>query len=349
MKRTRIPLLKWLPVCLALSMVVGFAGTAVAQETGSLSYKAVSKWNLITPTEKWNTVSGQVGIPHANGNGFTAEPDGHALAIDTSGNGKTNHKVKGVSGFAVLKAKDAKGKKFSYALRFKKAGAGWQYSSSGVMKGKIKGQTIRLVDLNNNGLWNEVGTDGMIVGKGSAASFLSKVVNLGGNLFNFQVTENGRNMTISPFEGETGILNLRKGFKSQGQLVAAIANSESGSFSFNLASAKNGMKIPAGDYTIASGFAKRGGATVKMRAGRMQAIKLAADQTVNFEWGAKLRAEFSYARNGEKITIEPSTLKYFGKSGVEFFAWAPDVKSPKFIVKDKKSGKELSSGRFGGC
>jgi hypothetical protein len=334
---------------MVLAVVAGTSGQLLAQDTSSLSYKVVPKWNIVTPTEMWSNVSGTVGICHANGNGFAAVVEGQNLVVDTNGNGKVSHKVKGVRGTATLKAKDANGKKFKYALRFKKDGAAWKFASSGVMKGRVKGTPVTLLDFNCNGVWNEVGVDGMIVGKGSTASYLSKVVNLGGELFNIEVNADGKSVTTTPFEGEAGRLNLRKGFKSRGTLVAAVVKHSNGQYSFNLASAKNGMKVPAGSYTLVNGFLKKGGSSVRMRAGRMQPIVVAAEQKTSLKWGAKLDAEFSYSREGDKITIQPTSLKFYGKAGVEFYDWQPNAKSPKFLVKDSKSGAELTSGRFGGC
>lgn len=346
---SRTPLRGVFTALLVLAVMAGTSGRLLAQDTSSLSYKAVPKWNIVTPKETWTNVSGQVGIPHANGTGFAAEVDGQNLLVDTTGNGKVDHKVKGVKGAATLKAKTAEGKKFKYALRFKKDGAAWKFASAGVMKGKVKGAPVKLLDFNNNGVWNEVGVDGMIVGKGTSACYLSKVVNLGGELFNIEVSADGQSVTTTPFEGEAGTLDLRRGFQSNGTLVAAVVKNANGAYSFNLASAKNGMKVPAGTYTLVGGFLKKGGSSVRMRAGRMQPIEVVAEKKASLEWGAQLTAEFSYSREGEKITIQPASLKFYGKAGVEFYGWQPDAKSPKFLVKDAKSGRELTSGRFGGC
>lgn len=329
-------------------MVAGFSAQATAQETAKLSYKADLKWNIISPKETWTNVSGKLGIPHANGNGFDAQVDGQALMVDTTGNGKVNHKVKGVAGTALLSAKNADGKKFKYALRFKKAGAGWAYQSSGFMQGKIKGLPIRLLDLDNNGSYNEVGEDGMIIGKGQAACFLSKVVNLKGELFTLKANRDGSEITVAPYEGDVGTLNIRKDFKASGTLVSAIVSSENG-HSFDLASAKKGMRVPAGKYVISGGYMKRGRASARMRAGKMTPIVVGKDQDSSLAWGAALNAEFAYARVGEKITIEPASLHYYGRAGVEFYNFLPDTKSPKFLVKDKRTGRELDSGRFSGC
>lgn len=346
MKSSRSPLLCLLSLTLALTMVAGFGTQAMGQDTASLSYKTHMKWNFITPKETWTDVSGKVGIPHANGNGFDAVVDGMALVIDTTGNGKPDTKVKGVAGTAVLSAKNADGKPFKYALRFTKAGESWKYASSGVMQGKVLGERIQLLDLDNNGTFNEVGTDGMIVGKGVGASFVSKVINIKGELYEFSATPDGSSVTVNPYTGDSATLNLRKDFKSGGNLVAAVVSSDDGSYSFNLASAKHGMKVPAGRYVVSGGMVKKGSATVKMRTGKMRPIELQKDQDFSLEWGAALAAEFSYARQGEKITIEPSSLHYYGRAGVEFYDFQPNAQSPKFLVKDKRTGRELDSGKF---
>jgi hypothetical protein len=304
------------------------------------------KWNIVTPKEMWSNVSGKLGIPHANGAGFDAFVDGQSLMVDTTGNGKVNQKIKGVRGTAVLTAKSIDGRKFKYALRFEKVGAAWRYASSCIMQGRIKGTKIRLIDLDNNGTFNEVGTDGMIIGKGSSASFVSKVINLKGELYNLTATKDGRSVTVTPFEGDCGTLNLRKQFKAGGKLVAAIVSGEDGEYSFNLASAKRGMKVPVGKYVVVGGLIKKGSATVRLRAGKMKSIEIQKDQTFVLPWGAALKAEFTYARQGTKITIQPSSLHYYGRAGVEFYDFKPNAQSPKFFVKDKRTGREFDSGKF---
>jgi hypothetical protein len=336
-------------LCLCALLVCGLGIQVTAQETSALKYKAVKKWNLIAPAETWTTVSGAVAIPHANGSGFTAQPDGLSLEVDRNGDGKIDSKVKGVGGFLKLKGKDSNGKKFTYAVRMKKQGKGWAYASSGYTTGKVKGAIVRLVDLNNNGSFNEFGTDGMIIGKGNAISYLSKVVNLKGELFKIDVTRNGKQITTNPYTGETGTLNVRRGFKSKGKLVSAVVTHDSGDYSFDLASAKHGMRVPVGNYVLSAGYATAKSESVRMRAGRMKPVKVTKDETSVLEWGASLKAEFTYTRAGDKITIPPSSLKYFGKSGVEFYGWAPDARSPVFVVTAKGKKSEIDSGRFGSC
>lgn len=349
MKSSRTPLRTLLPV-LVVALVASAGSSLVAQEdTSSLSYKPVQKWKYITPSEGWKPVTSGIPIAHEGGSSFIAEVDGHALAVDTNGDGKVDNKVKGLGGFLRLRAKDAQGQKFMYAVRFRKSGAAWQYATSGYMRGKVKGTDIALIDLNGNGIYNEVGVDGMVIGRGDGASFLSTVANLSGDLYEIAVTADGSSVTVKPFEGETGTLDARSELNIKGRLKAAIVSDSSGKYSFDLSDHKSGLKVPAGSYTLVSGYAEAGAENVKMRGGRMAAVKVVPGETTKIEWGAEVNAEFAFARSGEKITIEPSTLKFFDRAGVEWFDWQPQGSSPKFLVKDAKTGREIDSGRFGGC
>ena len=45
----------------------------------------------------------------------------------------------------------------------------------------------------------------------------------------------------------------------------------------------------------------------------------------------------------------PPNVSFYGTAGEEYHSFWPEAKSPKIIVTDKKTRKELTSGRFGGC
>lgn len=344
MNVTRGPLLG----LLSLALVLAVAGQGMAQETHKLSYKPYQKWNILTPQEVWSPVSGSVPVPHAGGSGFDTAIDGAALAVDTTGDGRVDDKIRGVGGFALLRSKSDEGRPFAYAVRFKNEG-GWKYASSGVMLGRVHGVPVQLIDLNNNGIWNEYGTDAMVVGRSRSASYLSRVVNLRGELYEFEVTENGHKATTKPYEGATGSLNLRAGFKSYGQLKSAVVANTAGDISFELARARRGMEVPTGEYVLVGGMAAKGGESARIRQGHMSPIVVKEEEESKLEWGAQVTAEFDFNHSGENITISPSSLSFYGAAGEEYYGWVPDGASPKFIVLDKESGAEVTTGRFGGC
>lgn len=338
-----------LPNALLMGMALLLAAPAVAQgdgETKSLSQKSIRKWEFTTPTEAWTAIGKTIPIAIGDREGFPVANHGTKLQVDTNGDGKVDQVIKGVGGLLQLKGKTSEGKKFSYTVRIRKQGEGWQYSTSGVMAGKIKGAKVQLLDLNGNGRYDEYGTDGMIVGKSTSASYLSKVVNLKGQLFDFHVTRDGSTMTIKPFTGEAGTLNLRSGIKVNGRLESAVV--QSGDFCFDLASAKKGLLVPVGEYSIVSGLVSKGSETARIRQGRMNPLVVSKDLKTELAWGMPVRAEVPFTQNGTQVKVPPA-IKYYGAAGEEYFNLHPDKASPKLYIKDAETGKLVTTGRFGGC
>lgn len=336
--------------CLCLALVAGVASAddENARKTSTLKYKKVSKWNIVLPKETFTPVKGEISIPHADGSGFAAELDGTALHVDCNGDGKPDAKAKGAKGDLVLKAKNAEGSSFQYAVRLVNDG-GWKYSAAGVMSGKIEGTSIQLIDQNNNGRYSDYGEDAMIVGKTKSASLLSRIVACGDELFEIEVSKDGREISYEPYAGETGLLDLRSKFASKGKLQAVVVSNQSGDVSFELSSAKKGLRIPADTYRIVSGLVTKGKETVKVRTGNSKPIRVADQNDAVFAWGGPLETKFEYDRTGEEVTFSPNRIWFYGKSGVEFYDWFPDGKPPKFVIRDAKSGRELNQAAFGGC
>jgi hypothetical protein len=212
-------------------------------EASKLKFKSYKKWNIVMPKEAFVRISGGIKIPHAGGKSFVTEIQGTALAIDTNADGKVDSWAKGTAGYATLKGRTTEGTPLRYAVRLRNAG-GWHYASSGVMEGRVRGTVIRLIDQNNNGRYNDYGQDAMIVGKGSTASFLSRIINLAGSLYQVEVSEDGSTATTTPFVGESGTINLRGQFQSKGgKLVSAIIANSKGDVSFDVSSRKTDLRF----------------------------------------------------------------------------------------------------------
>jgi hypothetical protein len=320
---------------------------AAAAERATFTYQPCADWTFALPSETWVNASERCGIGHAGDDkGFLAEQTGvMALEIDTNGDGKLDEKIKGDRGFAKLRGRDADGNAFTYAVRFK-FDQGYKWSASGVMAGTVAGQSLRIVDQNGNGEYDDYGVDAMIVGASKGAAFLSKVVNLGGELYDLEISTNGADVSVTPFEGETAEVDLASKFVSNGELVAAVI--KNGDMSFELSDSKNGTKVPVGRYDLVYGYVEKGGETAQIKRGRSIPIKLEAGDEFVLSWGGPLIAEFEYRVTGESITV-PATLYFYGAAGEEYGPFKPDAKSPKILVTDKKTGKLVASGRFGGC
>ncbi|HJO27471.1 MAG: hypothetical protein CMK00_01010 [Planctomycetes bacterium] len=316
--------------------------------TAELRHKAYPKWDFVLPQETWTTVSDRIPLPGSDSSAYSVAKRGPMkLEVDSTGNGRFDSKVKGIGGSLTLRGRDEDGEPFQYAVRFKSSSSSWRWSAGGAMRGKLGGHTILIIDQNNNGLYNDYGQDAMIVGKGDAASFLSRVINLKGELYDFEISPNGAQVTATPFEGQTGTLNMTEDYSANGNLVAAIVRS--GSNSFNVADYREGLAVPVGTYTLESGFATRGKTeTVRIRNGKMGPIEVKAGAEKNVDWGSPVRIEFDYEKDGEYVTVQPNVV-FYGAANEEYHTFTPNAKSPKIIVRDKRTGKEVISGRFGGC
>jgi len=335
-----------LPGLLALALVFGLASSASASESDNLTPKAFPKWTNLVPNETWTKVATTLPIPHANGQGFLVTARGPCLLVDTNGDGKVETKVQGAFGFVKLKAKDAAGEEIVYGVRFRHSSNTWECSVSGAMCGRLKGVPVKVIDRNMNGVYDEYGVDAIIVGRGKAASFLSKVVNLRGTLYDFSISKNGRSVELTEYKGETGTIDLRSRFSSRGKLVSAVISNETGDVSFNVA--RGSLEVPVGKYRITGGLAKRAGESAKIGGGRMQPIAVPAGEKLVLDWGAPVTADFRFEVTGEQIKVRPD-VHFYGKAGEEYHDWVPDAKSPKLLVFDKQTEKVVASGRFGGC
>lgn len=339
--------------CLAagvLAAVFVFGNHSAVQdptETAAFSFKAPKDWEFVLPSESWTTIYGGIPIAHGNEEGFLVNNEPYTLTVDTDGNGKPDEEVKGVHGLVELRGVRADGSKFKYVARIRNENDLWQFACGGTMQGKLGGTTVTLIDQNNNGRWNDYGEDAMVIGDSTAACLLSRAVSLGGKVFALEVSETGESATIRPFEGEVGVLDMASGFGTDGKLLSVVMESVDGAYSFELASERSGLKVPAGQYRLVFAYGRKGGESVKGRDGHMKAVRVDPNETRVVQWGAPVQLEFNWSPTGPgEIQVEiPS---FFGAAGEEWYEFQPDAKSPKIFVLDAK-GKELWSGQFGGC
>lgn len=327
---------------LAATVVAGGL-QAQDKQTTTLKFKPYKSFNFLLPQETWTAVGSTVGLRHPNGKGFTAVRAGLKLSVDTTGNGNTNKDVKGSKGYLTFRSKGS-GEVFQYAARFQGSAAGYAYSSSCAMVGSVAGVPVKLFDLNNNGRFDEFGTDGIVVGKGKAVAFLSKVISHGGKLFNLDVK--GTAVSTTPYEGESGTINVTAGFHSRGSLQAAIISD--GTNSYNVAGMSN-VTVPVGDYRIVSGFVGKGPASAAIRAGKMSPIAVKADKDAKLTWGGKVTAEFTCSADAGKVSVDPKDLHYYGRAGEEYYDLNRNAKSPRFTARNPDSGQPLGNFAFAGC
>lgn len=345
---TSVPAMILLLSSLALGLCAEAPPTAVSVD---LSFKPYKDWNILLPAEQFAKVGEGVAFPHAGGERFAVKLEGTVLWVDRNGDGECDAKVepleKGETGLMVFRTKSEGGADRSYAVRLSSDGT-WSYSASGAMVGQLAGERIQLIDQNNNGRFNDFGEDAMIVGRGKAACFLSRVANVKGQLYSIDVSADGTRVEATPFAGETGSLDLASELETKARMRSVVLKSASGDLSFEVSRATEAFELPVGEYTVHSGQVALGKGHAELKTGRMKQVSVASGETTTLAWGGPVEAEFIFHRSGDEITIGPREIWYYGRSGEEYSNFMPLGSSPTFIIKDKLTGEVLVNAKFPG-
>ncbi len=331
---------------LASSPVQAGEDAAAKATTVALKYKPSRTWRYELPAEAFVKVGGALDFSKVGGARFVTEVEGSALKVDTDGDGTTDVKIAAEgTGYVRLRSKGG----FDYSVRLRNAGDGWAYAPSGARVGKIGGTKVVLIDQDGDGRYDEYGSDAMIVGSSRAACFLSRVANVAGALHSLEVARDGTSLTHTPYAGKAGRIDLAGRWQAEARLQTAIVRSEDGRHSFDLAGHPEGLAVPAGRYLLHGGSLGLGDSRVRFRRGKAAPIDVGADATAKVAGGGPLKAKFSWQRQGDEMVFTPDTLRWFGRAGEEYYAFAPFGNSPEFTVRDAKVRKEIAKAIFTGC
>ena len=307
-----------------------------------LKHSAHERWDFVLPAERWHSADKAIELP--GGLTFETEISGtNKIEIDANADGDCEETVRS-TGFVTLRSKNTEGELVKYSVRLRNTGAKkFEWTTGSSMKGKVAGQTLHVFDQDGNGKYSDWGIDAVAVGSNKSASLLSKVVLMSGKLYHFDVTEDGMEVTVAPFDGETGTLNAVGDFESKGKLSSAVF--QDGDISFCVAGFRKGVAVPVGTYSFVSGRVEKGSASASIRSGSMQSFAVFAGGETNVEWGADVTGEFSFQQKDEKVTVQ-SNFKFFGSAGEEYYNFQPRGKGPKIIIADAERGREIKEARF---
>jgi len=321
--------------------VVAQEGDTIANTTVPLTYRSARKWNFTLPENRWNRIGTSLVIGDRK---FKVEVEGLALLVDTDGDGKTDVKVEGKSAFLSLK-----GDGFQHSVRLRNR-KGWIFASAAYLNGKIDGKKVKIFDLDNNGRFGDVGKDGIILGNGKRVSHLGNSLHLGKKLIALSVADDGRSLSYEPYAGKTGKLQLD--YSTKGKVMSLRIRSSDGLVNFDLSDLARthgaALDLPVGTYKLHGGEIGLGDNQVKVGPGRSKPFEVKEGHSVPLNLGGVIKAEFTYARSGDKVQMSPDKVWYYGPAGEEYQAWAPIGKSPTFTIRDKDSGNELARAFFPG-
>jgi hypothetical protein len=307
-----------------------------------LSPKVHRAWKFRLPEERWSVVGTKIDLEDSLGSTFATRATGTAIEFDLDGDGRFDAKVEGQSGFVVLKGKSGK-----YALRLRNQGR-WECAPASSMQGKIGKTRVRVIDLDGNGRFDDYGRDAMIVGSGRSGSYLSRVIALpDGSLHEIEMAPHGRSLLLQPFAGDTGSLSIA--WPNRGKVLRAVVNSVDGRHSFELsAKLASAIKLPEGEYYLHSALIGLSDRRVSVDQGKAETVEVDAREPTVMELGGPLVAEYGFARRGRDYQFDPYDIAYFGRGGERYYAWTPDGKSPRIVVRARKTGREIAQSYFPG-
>lgn len=335
---------------------LALSAPAAAAQRVDLAYQAFRRFPFELPGETWRGVGEAIELPGLGGARFRAELAGEGLRLDTDGDGEFDRVLEGrldeASGerraFCLLSRALPDGRTRRYAVRLRDHGTGWQWSSSGAFAGRIGDVRLLLFDQDGNGRFDDIGEDALVLGGGTIACYLSEVISVGGKLLRLEVEPDATALVLSPYDGPTGVLDVRSALDTRGKLLAAIVQSEDGRYSFDLARAADGLRVPAGTFRIVRGKLGLGKSFVRIIAGRTSGLVVEPGGRTVLEWGGPVVAEFEYDRRGGLVQLDPLRVWYYGAAGEEYVGWTPIGKSPVFTVKERALGTELAKATFPG-
>ena len=117
---------------------------------------------------------------------------------------------------------------------------------AGAVVGEFNGVLFKVIDQDCDGRFDGIGKDALVVGRGESAAYLSEVVTVGDEMFRLEVAEDGSELRFSPFEGESGVLDVHDGYQTDGKPQRFVVRDLSGHYSFDLGKASDGLRVPAG-------------------------------------------------------------------------------------------------------
>ena len=343
----------FVPGCAAVLALAAHA-TGSERTTVALEAKALRSWDILLPAERFADVGTGFALPHRGAGDqaadrFAARIEGERLRIDLDGNGECEALVEGHDGFVTLTGTSPQGNPLKYSVRLAQPnGRPWQYSCGGAMVGAIGDTKLQFIDQNLNGSFADFGEDALLVGHDRAASLLSHVVSVEGQLYTIEVAGDGSSFSYSAFDGAAGTVDLCSQFESKAKLESAIVVSTDKNYSFSVAKAKEGLRVPAGEYKLLYGQIGLGDSRATVRTGRAKAFSVAANARQSIAWGGPVQAEFAFKREGSTVSFTPWDIWYYGRLGEEYSNFLPLGKTPDFVIKEKNTGEQLVIAKFPG-
>jgi len=215
--------------------------------------------------------------------------------------------------------------------------------------GKIEGVELMLIDQNQNGSYDEIGTDLMVFNKSRYGVPVSSIINLKNKLYECRVDPKGESISLKPYEGKCAELDMVSGFKCPSQLDLLIINA--GDVYIDLSGNKKAL-VPCNAYNIWLGYIEEGTSHVAIKHNQMKPIEVveSVDKDgkaipTGIKWGAAFRFEFDFSVDDtDKVKVSFGSIRVYGSTDEEYYNFSPKI-TPQVEVTDAKK-EMVNKGAF---
>lgn len=304
-------------------------------DTHDLKFRSVKKLEVpgleMPPIE----VLGPIDLPAPAGTVFYAETDGTKLLVDTNGDGRPDVVCKGLGNTVNFRIGDDAEALVPYSLDLSLSDKSWHATSRCLRIGKVGKTKLSLVDANANGRFDDVGVDGVLVGKAKYARPLGRLMNIGGDVVEVEVEPFGRSMRTRPYTGELCHWDPAASFGGDGKIESLVITNADGDV-FETAQ-KNGVDLPPGVYTFVHGAIQNGRQACEISGldlNKRLMIGIPTDTGDALVWGSKVRLEYNWRRNGNMIQF--SNIRLLGSHNERYFNFGPKPLNYKVKVADNE-------------
>jgi len=194
--------------------------------------------------------------------------------------------------------------------------------------GKIDDVDITLLDVNKDECYGDAGTDAFILGNSTCALPASRIINFKNKLYECEVATDGSLITLTPFQGDVGQVDLLSDFKCALKPELLILKSDN--IYLDVSKGKSVM-VPCGSYSLWLGYIGDKKSSLAIRSGQMNAIEVvkpedpeAKPTTVKIQWGAPYKIDCECIINDNAITITES-VNVYGWAGEEYYNFTPSI------------------------
>ena len=187
--------------------------------------------------------------------------------------------------------------------------------------GKIDDLDITLIDANKNEAFDEVGADAFILGKSLYALPISRIINIKNKLYECEIENSGERITLTPYQGECGELDMLSNFKCP--LKPEMIILKSSDIYLDVSKSKT-APVPCGSYNLWLGYIPDKKCSVAIKAGQMKSIEVTKEEdkdgkqkVIKIQWGGPYKLDCSCSIQDGKVNI-PEAISVYGSAGEEY-------------------------------